>query len=510
MAIFANLAVSTSLLLLSLITFWGNPIYAIAVDIRAAPDLRAILTNTANNKWSKETVLLFPSTPGFEEATERWTVFRPPTYSAAIQPGTVADIQNVVKLAKKYQVPFLTRGAGHGYSTSLALFQNGLALDLSQFKSIQINKNAQTVTIGPGVTTRDLLDPLYKAGYEIPTGTCQCPSLIGVTLGGGVGRFQGIHGLVLDSLLSVRVVTAKGDVVEASKSTNPDLFWGIRGAGTNFGVITSATYKIYPLTNQGDFTYGAFAFLGNGTNAYFDALASFKNGMPEKLSSFSYIIYNETLSQTIVVSNWVYLGPEAEGLKAIEPITKLNPPTSVIARVPYNELISTTVGGNFDVLDCVRNLTLANYNLNQNTYNATLYKSTFEKMTKWFDENPNGRSSSIVFENLPNQAVAAVPSGDTAFSYRNSKGYVIPTFLWALGDTATEKAANRIGLEIRDDFAAGADNKAREVFANYARGDETLEQIYGKDKLPRLAAVKRAWDPSNIFAFNHPLPTSYP
>jgi FAD/FMN-containing dehydrogenase len=93
------------------------------------------------------------------------------------------------------------------------------------------------------------------------------------------------------------VVTAKGDIVEASKTSNPDLFWGIRGAGTNFGVITSATYKIYPLTNNGNFTYAAFAFLGNGTDAYFDALASFKEGMPAKLSSFSYIIYNETLAQ---------------------------------------------------------------------------------------------------------------------------------------------------------------------------------------------------------------------
>jgi hypothetical protein len=128
--------------------------------------------------------------------------------------------------------------------------------------------------------------------------------------------------------------------------------------------------------------------------------------------------------KTIVVSNWVYLGPEAEGRKAIEPITKLQPPTSVIARVPYNELISTTVGGNFDVLDCARSLTLDNYNLNQNTYNAALYKSTFDKMTKWFDENPNGRSSSVVFENLPNQAVSSVSSSDTAYSYRSAKGYV--------------------------------------------------------------------------------------
>ncbi|KAF2685186.1 FAD-binding domain-containing protein [Lentithecium fluviatile CBS 122367] len=459
---------------------------------------------------ARETVISFPSSPGFEEATERWTVFRPPTYRAAIRPGTVADIQKVVKLAKKNKIPFLTRGAGHGYSTSLALFQDGLSVDLSQYKSIQINKNAQTVTIGPGVTTKDLLDPLFNAGFEIQTGTCQCPSLIGVTLGGGVGRFQGIHGLVLDALLSVRLVTAKGDIVEASKTSNPDLFWAIRGAGTNFGVITSATYRIHPLTNQGDFTYGVFAFLGNGTSAYFDALASFKDGMPAKLSSFSYIIYNDTLAQTIVVSNWVYLGPEEEGLKAIEPITKLEPPISVIARVPYNELIKTTVGGNFAILDCARSLTLDNYNLNQNTYNAALYKSTFEKMVKWFDENPGGRSSSVVFENLPNQAVVAAPSDETAFSYRSAKGYVIPTFLWGPGDTATEKAANKMGLELRNDFAAGSDNKARAVFANYARGDETLEQIYGKDKLPKLAGVKKTWDPSNIFAYNHPLPTKYP
>jgi len=119
--------------------------------------------------------------------------------------------------------------------------------------------------------------------------------------------------------------------------------------------------------------------------------------MPAKLSAFLHIIYNGTLAQvwlhtnskaffqmliiskTIVASNWVYLGPEEEGRRALQPITKLNPPVSVIICVPYDELISTTVVGNFAVLGCVRSPTLDNYNLNPNLHKASTYKTTFKK-----------------------------------------------------------------------------------------------------------------------------------
>ncbi|PFH62262.1 hypothetical protein XA68_14393 [Ophiocordyceps unilateralis] len=154
------------------LTFWGNQSekagFSHSNTWRVAPslDLRPLLSDPARG-WSLNTTILFPDSPEFSKATERWTVFRPPTYRAAIRPGTAEDISKIIKLATSHKIPFLTRGAGHSYSVTLAEFQHGLALDLSQFKSIEIDSDAETLTVGPGVTFNDIFDPLYQAGFQL-------------------------------------------------------------------------------------------------------------------------------------------------------------------------------------------------------------------------------------------------------------------------------------------------------------------------------------------------------
>ena len=99
--------------------------------------------------------------------------------------------------------------------------------------------------------------------------------MLGATLGGGVGRYQGLHGLIIDSLLSAQLVTADGRILEISEDSYPDLFWGIRGAGTNLGIVTSATYQIYRLTNNGLILNSDLVFTGDKVSAYFQTLDSF-------------------------------------------------------------------------------------------------------------------------------------------------------------------------------------------------------------------------------------------
>jgi hypothetical protein len=108
----------------------------------------------------------------------------------------------------------------------------------------------------------------------------------------------------------------------------------------------------------------------------------------------------------------------------LSPVINLHAPISIVTAVPYNELISATVGANFDILDCATNLTLDFYNTNQYTYNVTAYQKTFSKMGQFFAENPGGQSSTIVFENFQNQAMAAVPSDETSYAYRDARGYM--------------------------------------------------------------------------------------
>ncbi|RYP78223.1 hypothetical protein DL771_000700 [Monosporascus sp. 5C6A] len=483
---------------------WASGIDAARVHV----DLRSLLTDPARG-WSVDTTVSFPGSSEFIQSTERWTIFRPPTYSASIRPGTEADIVKIIKLATSHNIPFLVRGAGHSYTTTIGNLRNGLNIDLSQFRSVEVDQTAQTVTIGPGVTMADIFDPLYNAGFELQTGSCSCPSLIGVTLGGGVGRLVGYHGLVIDALVSVRMVTAKGKLIEVSQDSNPDLFWGIRGAGVNFGVVTSATYRVKPLTNGGDVLNAEFIFSANMSSAYFRAVESYNDNLPPRLASITFIGYDASTNETRVSAGWTYSGPREEGLQALAPIFELGVPPSSLSMIPWNKL-QASVGGGIDRLICQGNMIRDLYNLNLKNYSASTYETTFAKMEKFYADNPGGRNSVVGLEFFPNHAMAAVPLDETAFPWRDSTAYVNPTFIWAEGDDATKQAASKLGREIRNDFATTSGYDAPTVFVNYARGDEPLEQIYGRDKLPRLARLKKAWDPKNFFSYNNGLPTRYP
>lgn len=113
--------------------------------------------------------------------------------------------------------------------------------------------------------------------------------VLGITLGGGVGRYQGIHGLMLDALLSVRIVTASGDLIEASSTSNSDLFWGLRGAGANFGAITEATYRVSDLTNGGEVRNADLIFAAGSESDLFKAVENLKARQPKELACIAFI-----------------------------------------------------------------------------------------------------------------------------------------------------------------------------------------------------------------------------
>jgi FAD/FMN-containing dehydrogenase len=119
---------------------------------------------------------------------------------------------------------------------------------------------------------------------------------MGVALGAGVGRYQGMFGLVLDNLLSARLVTAEGKIVDVSKSQNPDLFWAIRGAGANFGIVTSAVFKLNKAPNGGQVLNADFIIPAASNSSYMDLLQTLER-MPPELATISFVLWNETISQ---------------------------------------------------------------------------------------------------------------------------------------------------------------------------------------------------------------------
>lgn len=158
------------------------------------------------------------------------------------------------------------------------------------------------MTIGGSVIFKNIVDPLYNSGFELrqfthlsaysenladlrtpAIGSQPCVGVVGATLGGGVGRYNGLHGMLSDALQSAIMVTASGDCITVSATENSDLFWGMRGAGFNFGIVISATYRVYDLTNNGQVMNADFLYLANRSTAVFEYFKSMTS-LPAELS----------------------------------------------------------------------------------------------------------------------------------------------------------------------------------------------------------------------------------
>ncbi|OJJ83639.1 FAD-binding oxidoreductase [Aspergillus glaucus CBS 516.65] len=491
-------------ILTALACSWLLPAHAASVD------LKALLTDS-DIKWASDTVISFPDTTEFEDATVRWNSYNAPTYAGAISPADEEDVVKVVKFAKEHSVPFLATGGRHGCTDMVGL-QEGLAIDLSQVNSYTLDSDDATITVGAGSTFGQFQNAIYDAGFMIQSGSVTCPGFIGITLGGGIGRYTGIFGLEIDALVSARIVTADGEVLTISETENEELFWGVRGAGFNFGIIISATFKLHRLAdnNNGEILTADFIIPANKTLFYFDWLESLSETMPPNAAGVSRFQFDSTAKEGQIGANWVFIGPEDEGREFLSPILDLQPSIAMLSNVPWNKLIETAGGGQGAML-CEARAPRSLYTSQMRKYSASALQETFNKISTLWETYPGLAYTSLNFESFPNHAVAAVPDEATAYPWRDAIGWFQFEIISLDGvGSDSLNAGEQTGQALRDSWVRTSGYENHTIYVNYARGDETLEQKYGASKLPRLAALKKKYDPDNVFGWNNALPTEYP
>ncbi|KFA72424.1 hypothetical protein S40288_08036 [Stachybotrys chartarum IBT 40288] len=491
----------------------------VATTCAAFPcDLRRLFLDPSNS-WNANTTISFPNDGiTWVEATIRWSPYHAPTYAAAISPATEDDAVRAVGLARLCNIPFLATGGRHGYGSSMGLLQLGLALDLSKLNSISVDSEAATLTVGGGTRTGDIMGPVHEAGFELPVGSCSCPGLVGVSIGAGANHWQGVHGYVMDSILSVRLITADARLIEVSEDSHPDLFWAIRGAGHNFGVITSATYRLYPPTNNDEILVVDAEFLPRANTSYFEALGEISRNQPPNLSHFSITAFNQTIQSTVILGEFVFFGPREEGLELLAPILDIDPLFININVVSWSEMFDAALLG-VDAENCRPGLVHTPICTVMREQNIPSLIRSFEYMHEFYERYPLGRLSVANYQHPGYGRAHEIPDDATAYPWRDSES-IIPRlillayryilFNFPLGDKITEAAANATGHAIRSELASTSGYDDLAVYVNSALGDETIEQIYGAHRLPRLAALKNTWDPENVFRFHHAIPTSYP
>ncbi|KAJ5959954.1 FAD-binding type 2 [Penicillium vulpinum] len=468
---------------------------------RGDADLEAL-----GRKLSSSAKVYFPGSSEFQQLTTRWSVLEEPKVNVVVVPGTENDVVQTVKFANIKDLPFLTYNGVHGALVSLGKMDHGVGISLSQLNSVKIATDGKTVTIGGGTMSKKVTDTLWDAGKQTVTGTCECVSVLGPALGGGHGWLQGHHGLVSDQFVSMNVVLANGTLKKINK--NSDLFWAMKGAGHNFGIVTSLTSKIYDIEHR-DWAIETISFSGDKVEAVYEAINEhlLKNGtQPADVIEWSYWMNDPTVdpNNPVIV---VYL--IQEGVTAIDSIyTKPFHDIGPLAIVPqagtYKDLAAWT-GIALDSAPC-QNMGMANprFPIYLETYDVPAMRKAWDIYEPAIRGTSPFSYSILMFEGYSFGGVHKITTRESAFPFRSENILAAPMINYVPVDQALEDKAVALGNELRNILHEASGRDDIRAYVNYAYGNETNHQLYG-DNAKRLAALKKKYDPTGKFSFYAPI-----
>ncbi|KAL2871245.1 FAD-binding oxidoreductase [Aspergillus lucknowensis] len=462
------------------------------------------LTSIFGPYLSQSAEIILPTDKEFpDRLTPRWTDYNKPTYIGAIKPATENDIQITVEIAADQGLPFFTTGGGHGISNYSTF--TGLSIDLSNFRTVELDTKENLLTIGGSTKVSQLLDLLWENGKELPLGSCECVGVVGATLGGGISSLQGIHGLLLDALQSVRVVTPSGALLTASRTENADLFWALRGAGSNFGIVTSATYRVSDVVNNGLAMNADFVFPASANRSFFEIMRGFDEDFPKELGITGVAFFNRSSNEPVIAVNAIYYGPQSTGEPLMQPFVDLNPTMSNISTVTSRQLMDAAFfsffGGNNGA--CIPNQHINIYTVGLKQTPVPTFESFFNDLDGFWREYPDYQGR-LLLQRYANDAVTDVPDEDAAYAQRQVKTFMNIEGFYT--DPGIDAAVDSFVGPARDEFARVSGFEEYTVYSNYARGDEGAGAWYGSRKLPELTRLKSKWDPKGLFSVHNPVP----
>jgi len=433
-----------------------------------------------------------PGDSGYEETRKIHNAMIDRHPAIIVQCAGVADVLAAVKFARNHAVLTSVRGTGHNVA-GISLCDGGMVIDLSAMKGIHINPAERRARVEPGVTWAELNHELQTFGLAATGGFVGTTGVGGLTLGGGLGWMVRKHGCALDNLLSADVVTADGQFLTASLTENPDLFWGIRGGGGNFGIVTSFDFQVHL---AGTVLAGLVLHPLSKGQVTMQFWREYEKTAPEETSN-SVVLFTapkelpvpEVLRQEAIVGiGGVYIGPLDEGERALRPLREFGPPgADIYQAMPYSAAQTMA-----DFL-WPRGL----YSYWKSSFLKSLSDGAIDTILDFYAKTPSPRTV-IVLEHDGDSAWSRVPEDATAFGHRNWPYNLVVTTMWSdASDTDANIRWTRDFWQAMQPFLADA------AYVNYL-GDveeEGIRAAYGK-KYERLAALKARYDPTNFFRMN--------
>ena len=404
----------------------------------------------------------------------------------------VADVVDSIKLAHKLGLEVAVRGGGHNVA-GRATIDGGLMIDLAPMKGIHVDPKGRTARAQGGVTWAELNRETQLQGLAVTGGAVSSTGIAGLTLGGGLGWLMGKHGLALDNLLSVELVTAEGKVLRASREEAPDLFWAVRGGGGNFGIATSFEYRLHPVGPT--VTGGLIAYPFDQARAVLRFYRDSTAKLPDEHTIFGGLIHAPDGSGAkLAAIVTCHCGSPGDGEKAMQPLKQFGSP-AIDALGPMSYC---AVNG---MLDAAYPRGALNYW--KSSFLSELSDNAIDTMIAAFARCPTPMGQ-LLLERF-HGAVTRVGVADTAFPHRR-EGY---NFI-VVGEWLEARDTDRCIGWAREAFAE-MQRFAVGRYVNYLGDDEAgdaVASVYGPN-YRRLQELKKKYDPKNFFRMNQnirPLP----
>ncbi len=446
------------------------------------------ITEALRDRFSGDVVL-----PGGSEYDEARKVFNGMIDKRPAVIARCADTEDVVaavEFARDNELVVAVRSGGHSVA-GMSICDDGILIDLAPMKEIEVDPQAKTARVGGGVLSGELDAATQEHGLHTPSGRVTTTGIGGFTTGGGYGWTSSKHGLTCDNLISAEVVTADGSVVTASETENSDLFWGIKGGGCNFGVVTSFELRLYEL---GPMVLAGLAIWPvERAPEVLRAWRDYVTDVPDELSTGCAIltappeefIPPELRGQPVIGLVGMYVGDPEEGASVMQPLKDLGPAVDLIQPMPYTDFQA--------ILDPGNQPGFRNYWRGE--YLSGLSDEAIDVFVERAREPLSPFNQVILFR--LGQGVNGVPDDSAAFSHRDAEYLFHPIAMWEDADDD-----ERLIAFVRDFSEAMRPFETGAVYLNFTGDSDKARDAFGAEKYERLVSLKDTYDPENLFQHN--------
>jgi FAD/FMN-containing dehydrogenase len=399
--------------------------------------------------------------------------------------ATANDVRMAVKLARAERLPVSVRGGGHSVAGN-AICDGGVMVDLSAMNAVQVDAAARLAVAAPGALWGDFDRATQVHGLATTGGQVSHTGIAGLTLGGGLGYLMGKHGAACDNLVSVDVVTADGESITASEQEHTDLFWAMRGAGGNFGIVTASRYRVHPLTQL---LAGMLLYPRDHAAEVVSFHREFLKTTPDELDTTVGFL-NSPDGMPLVAIVAVYAGEVADGERVLEPLRKFGKPLADLIRpMSYVEVQS--------MLDAA--VPTGDRYYWKSNFVPELHPNLIARLRDGANAMTSPLSMILLFE--IKGEIQRVPKDAMAFDHRDANFEMSIIARWTKAADDSEDIA-----WAREVWTAVQPYVSSAVYSNHMTADESPERVrqsYGETKYQKLAVLKAKYDPTNFFQLNH-------